>query len=150
MPGSGGTTFTVHLLDWAAARTAARPVREAVFVHEQGVPLELEYDDLDPVSDHVLALDADGRGIGTGRLIPDGRIGRMAVLPPARGQGVGAAILACLVARARERGMAGVVLSAQQHAVPFYARHGFAAEGDTYIEAGIPHVKMRRPLAPAT
>jgi predicted GNAT family N-acyltransferase len=149
MPGRSEATFTVHLLDWSAARAAARPVREAVFVQEQGVPLELEYDDLDPVSDHALALGADGRAIGTGRLIPDGRIGRMAVLRPARGQGVGAAILACLVARARERGMTEVVLSAQQHAVPFYTHHQFLAEGETYVEAGILHVKMRQRLAPS-
>lgn len=149
MPTEGRTGCEVRLLDWARARAAARPVREAVFVHEQGVPLALEYDEHDPVCDHALALDTDGTPIGTGRLLPDGRIGRMAVLPTARGRGVGAAILACLVARARERGMTEVVLSAQTHAVPFYARFGFVAEGEPYEEAGMPHVKMRRSLPPA-
>lgn len=146
MPSQDVRGFEVQLLDWATARTAARPVREAVFVREQGVPLALEYDDLDPVSDHALALDPTGRAIGTGRLLPDGHIGRMAVLAEARGQGVGAAILAALMERARARGMREVVLSAQRHAAPFYARFGFVAEGETYLEAGIPHVRMRQRL----
>jgi predicted GNAT family N-acyltransferase len=137
----------VQLLDWSTAQAAARPVREEVFVREQGVPPALEYDDLDPVSDHAVARDPAGRAIGTGRLLPDGRIGRMAVLADARGQGVGAAILAALMERARARGMNDVLLFAQCHAVPFYARFGFVAEGETYLEAGIPHVKMRQRLA---
>jgi hypothetical protein len=147
MPCRDETGFKVQLLDWAAARATARPVREEVFVREQGVQLALECDDLDPVSDHALAVDPAGRAIGTGRLLPDGRIGRMAVLADARGQGVGAAILAALTERARARGMSEVLLSAQRHAAPFYARFGFVAEGETYFEAGIPHVRMRQRLA---
>jgi predicted GNAT family N-acyltransferase len=138
--------FVVHVLDWDAARADARLVREAVFVREQGVPLELEYDDLDRTSEHALVRDASGQAIGTGRLLTDGRIGRMAVLPGWRNRGVGAAILDRLVARARERGMERVALSAQLHAARFYARYGFTAEGETYLEAGISHVKMTRDL----
>jgi len=121
-------------------------VREAVFVVEQGVPLEIERDDWDPRSDHALAVAADGRVVGTGRLLPDGHIGRMAVLPGWRKRGVGARILNALMERARERGIKRIVLNAQTHAAPFYVRHGFVAFGDEFMEAGIPHVAMAREL----
>jgi len=122
-------------------------VRDAVFVVEQGVPPEIERDEWDQRSDHALALDRDGQVVGTGRLLPDGHIGRMAVLPEWRGQGIGGRILASLIARAHERGMKRVVLNAQTHAVPFYARHGFAPFGDEFMEAGIPHVTMAREIS---
>jgi predicted GNAT family N-acyltransferase len=122
------------------------PVREAVFVVEQGVPPEIERDDWDSRCDHALAIDSAGRVVGTGRLLPDGHIGRMAVLADCRGRGVGGLILAALVARAGERGMRRVVLNAQTHAAPFYARHGFVALGAEFVEAGIPHVAMARAL----
>lgn len=123
-------------------------VREEVFVVEQRVPIELEVDDDDPRSIHVLARDPDGRPIGTGRLTPDGRIGRMAVLAPWRGQGVGSAILRSLIETARQRGATEVALSSQVAAEPFYARFGFVAEGEPYDDAGIPHRTMRLALAP--
>jgi predicted GNAT family N-acyltransferase len=138
--------FEVRIVDWEAARADARQVREAVFVVEQRVPLEMEWDDLDPVCDHAIARDAAGRAIGTGRLLPDARIGRMAVLAEWRGRGVGAAILGALVDRARLRGMTRVTLHAQTHAAGFYARYGFAAEGGEFMEADIPHVTMARAL----
>ncbi|HLB15376.1 MAG TPA: GNAT family N-acetyltransferase [Burkholderiales bacterium] len=122
-------------------------VRDAVFVVEQGVPPEIERDEWDQRSDHALARDREGRVVGTGRLLPDGHIGRMAVLPEWRGEGIGSRILDSLVARARERGMKRVVLNAQTHAVPFYARHGFAAFGDQFVEAGIAHVAMAREIS---
>jgi predicted GNAT family N-acyltransferase len=87
-----------------------------------------------------------GEAIGTGRLMPDGRIGRMAVLAPWRGKGVGAAILEALMAEARRRGFREAHLHAQSHARDFYARHGFAVEGEEYLEAGIAHVGMRAKL----
>ncbi|MER1967018.1 GNAT family N-acetyltransferase [Castellaniella sp. GW247-6E4] len=95
---------------------------------------------------HAIAYAADGRPMGTGRLLPDGHIGRMAVRKPWRGQGVGAALLAALVDEARRRGDEEVILAAQLRARPFYARHGFVEEGPTFMEAGIPHVLMRRRL----
>lgn len=121
-------------------------IREAVFVVEQGVPLAIERDEWDARAEHALACDDQGRAIGTGRLLPDGHIGRMAVLREHRGRGVGGQILAALLERARERGMTRVVLNAQTHAMPFYARHGFVAFGDEFAEAGIPHVAMSRAL----
>jgi predicted GNAT family N-acyltransferase len=110
------------------------------------VPAEIEIDAQDPLSLHALALDASGTAVATGRLLPDGHIGRMAVLPSARGSGVGTAVLRALMEAARARGDREVVLSAQTHAVPFYARIGFATEGEVYDDAGIPHIDMRRAL----
>jgi predicted GNAT family N-acyltransferase len=136
----------IELGDWAALREAASRIRFDVFVEEQKVPAEIELDDWDAKSLHALAYDAAGTVVGTGRLLPDGHIGRMAVLANARGTGVGTALLTALMQAARERGDRDVVLSAQTHAVAFYARLGFAVEGTIYQEAGIDHVDMRREL----
>ena len=138
--------ISIHVVAWPEACVAASAIREAVFVVEQGVPRELELDEWDEHCEHALACEADGRPVGTGRLLPDGHIGRMAVLRDRRGRGVGAALLAALIARARARGMARVVLNAQTRAVPFYARFGFVVSGDEFVEAGIPHVEMARDL----
>jgi predicted GNAT family N-acyltransferase len=146
MRGNGSTGVKVTVTDWAAAHAFARPIRLHVFVEEQGVPVALEWDEHDAASEHAVAFDASGAAVGTGRLLPDGHIGRMAVLAAARGQGAGGAILEALMSRARARGMTYVVLNAQTHAAPFYARHGFAARGEVFMEAGIPHVEMRRSL----
>jgi predicted GNAT family N-acyltransferase len=136
----------IELGDWDELRALAAPLRFAVFVEEQKVPAEIEIDDQDPLSLHALAFDAQGRAVATGRLLPDGHIGRMAVARSARGSGVGTAVLQSLMQAARERGHREVVLSAQTHAVPFYARLGFVTEGAIYDDAGIPHVDMRRRL----
>jgi len=133
----------IELGDWTSLRAAAEPVRFAVFVEEQKVPVEIELDEFDPVSLHALAIDADGAVLGTGRLLPDGHIGRMAVRRQARGSGVGSALLRALMEAARARGDREVVLSAQTHAIAFYARFGFVAEGEEYDDAGIPHQLMR-------
>lgn len=137
-------TIEVRLGAWIDLREEAAPIRYAVFVDEQKVPAEIELDDRDALSLHALALDAQGRVLGTGRLLPDGHIGRMAVLQSARGQGVGTALLRALLQAARARGDREVVLSAQTHAMPFYEKAGFIAEGDEYDDAGIPHRQMRR------
>jgi predicted GNAT family N-acyltransferase len=135
----------IELLPWEQARAHAAPIRFAVFVEEQGVPLEIELDEMDPGSLHALAFENDSP-VGTGRLLPDGHIGRMAVLKDWRGRGVGGRILAALMDEARRRGHREVVLSAQVHATAFYRSHGFAEEGAEYLDAGIPHRNMRRPL----
>lgn len=136
--------FAVELGDWATQQQAARPVREAVFVVEQKVPLEMEWDADDADSLHAIARDGAGHPIGTGRLLPDGHIGRMAVLPEWRGKGVGAMLLRHLIAAARARGTRRLALHAQTHALGFYAAFGFVAEGPEYDEAGIPHRTMVR------
>lgn len=129
--------------DWNVDRGALRAVREQVFVREQGVPFEMEWDEFDSLSQHVVA-EAAGQAIGTGRLLPDGHIGRMAVLASWRGQGVGRALLEALLCLARESGMRRVKLNAQSRAMTFYQRLGFVAEGEEFIEAGIAHRSMWR------
>ena len=135
----------IEVLDWEAARTEAGRIRMIVFVEEQRVPAEIEMDDQDAASLHALAY-VDGKAVGTGRLLPDGHIGRMAVLKERRASGVGGAILARLVEEARRRGVKEVVLSAQTHALGFYRRHGFREQGEIFEEAGIAHQEMRRVL----
>jgi predicted GNAT family N-acyltransferase len=141
------SVITVHVLDWSDAAAQAMPLRERVFVIEQGVPAELERDAKDPACRHALALAADGDVIGTGRLLPDGHIGRMAVSAQWRNCGVGGLMLEALVVEAIRLGFAEVILNAQIAARDFYLRHGFKAEGDVFIEAGIEHQMMRRKLA---
>ena len=141
----------IELLDWPAAQAEAQRIRFAVFVEEQGVPAELEMDDQDAHCLHALAYwpdadAADGRAIGTGRLLPDGHIGRMAVLKDWRGRGAGRALLRALIEAARRRGDREVMLSAQVHALDFYRAEGFRPEGAEYEEAGIAHQAMRMKL----
>lgn len=135
--------ISIVLADWNRQRALAQPIRHAVFVEEQRVPVELEYDEMDAVSLHAVALDGDGRALGTARLLPDGHVGRMAVVADARGRGVGGKLLAALVDAARRRGDAEVLLHAQTHALAFYRRYGFSEEGEEFDEAGIPHRLMR-------
>jgi predicted GNAT family N-acyltransferase len=139
--------FAVEEGSWDDLMAAARPLREAVFVHEQGVPVELEWDEYDATSRHVVARDTTGTPIGTGRLLADGRVGRMAVLSEWRGRGVGRALLERLMEAASERGMTDLALHAQAHAAGFYEKFGFLPEGGEFPEAGIPHWRMRRALA---
>ncbi len=141
-----GTGFTVRLAEWARDREALRRIRHEVFVVEQGVPAALEWDGIDGDCRHALAEDDRGEAMGCARLLPDGHIGRMAVLARWRGRGVGAALLAMLVAEARSTGHARVVLNAQTHALAFYARQGFVACGEEFQEAGIAHRTMVRDL----
>lgn len=138
--------FKVTPLAYATGLSELRSVREHVFVAEQGVPRDLEWDELDPACHHVIARDASGHPIGTGRLTPDHRIGRMAVLAPWRGKGVGDALLRALLDEARKLGWWEVTLHAQVSAINFYARHGFLPYGPRYEEAGIAHQSMRRRL----
>jgi predicted GNAT family N-acyltransferase len=139
--------FSILLTDWAHERVRLSRVRRAVFVDEQGVPEDLEWDTDDAGAVHLLAVDVEGQAIGCARLLPDGHIGRMAVLPAWRGRGVGRALLAAALDAALARGHALVQLSAQTHAAAFYARAGFVAVGAEYEEAGIPHVVMHKELA---
>lgn len=140
---SAHAPIKVSLGDWTAFSGQATPIRFRVFVDEQGVPADMELDEFDDVSCHALAFAGD-EPVGTGRLLPDGHIGRMAVLAAWRGQGVGAALLQALIDEAARRGMDRLVLSAQTHALGFYTRFGFAPEGEIYDEAGLPHQAMVR------
>ena len=133
-------------MPWEKAQPVAGPLRFAIFVGEQNVPPGIELDDLDASCVHAVAYDVDGKAIGTGRLLPDGHIGRMAVVVEWRRRGIGAEILEALVNEARKRGHKEVILSAQLQAAEFYRGAGFVAEGKVFEEAGILHQKMRRAL----
>lgn len=145
-----GRSFRVEAIEYASGLAELRAVRETVFVHEQRVPPEEEWDALDPLCRHVIARDEAGLPIGTGRLTPEHRIGRMAVLADWRGRGVGEAMLAALMIEARKQGWPVVSLNAQVSAEAFYARQGFIPDGERFMEAGIEHQSMRRALVGAT
>jgi predicted GNAT family N-acyltransferase len=132
--------------DWRKERDTLLAIRYRVFVHEQGVPPELEEDAADPSALHLLAISETQGPVGTGRLLPDGHIGRMAVDRAFRGQGIGSALVAYLIDLAREAGHQTVALNAQCSAEEFYARFGFHAQGQAFEEAGIPHRHMRLQL----
>ena len=130
---------------WEVDRAILSALREEVFIREQSVPAALEWDEFDARSHHVLASAGD-LPIGTGRLLPDGHIGRLAVLRAWRNMGAGSALLVKLLQIADGLGMTGVLLNAQLQAVPFYLRHGFRVEGGAFMEAGIAHIRMKREL----
>lgn len=131
---------------WPDDAPRLEALRREVFVEEQGVPAAIEWDGRDADALHVLAEDDDGVAVGCGRLLDDGRIGRLAVRHPARGTGIGARMLAELVLLARRRGVAGVYLHAQADAVAFYERAGFLRRGEPFEEAGIMHLDMHQEL----
>jgi predicted GNAT family N-acyltransferase len=133
----------VRIVSFADAVEQLYAIRDEVFVREQDVPVDLEHDAEDATCTHVLAC-VDGVPAATGRILADGRIGRMAVLAPYRGHGVGRAVLDALLRVAAERGLAETWCSAQITAAGFYERAGFKAEGPLYEEAGITHQRMRR------
>jgi predicted GNAT family N-acyltransferase len=140
------TPLDIKQVDWQDAGATLLAIRHAVFVDEQGVPIELEHDEHDAVALHLLAATADGRPVATARMLGDGHIGRMAVLAPWRHQGIGSALLQHLVQLAGGRGLDEVFLHAQCVAEPFYARHGFQPEGPVFDDAGIDHRLMRRAI----
>ncbi|MGC4996085.1 MULTISPECIES: GNAT family N-acetyltransferase [unclassified Streptomyces] len=154
--------FTVRVAGDLADREACFAVRKDVFVGEQGVPQEIEYDAYDASAVHVLAVDEDGVPLGTGRLLHGqaaaaktggdasvGSLGRLAVTRRARGLGVGAALVRAIEGAARGLGLTAVDLHAQTRALGFYERLGYTAYGPEFQDAGIAHRAMRRPLGPA-
>ena len=137
------TDFHIEFARYADHLSDLRAVREPVFILEQSVPAELEWDEKDPLSIHVIARDNESNPIGTARLTPEHGIGRMAVLAPWRGRGVGSALLEALIQHAQTNRRPFLELHAQTHAISFYERFGFTAFGPEYDEAGIPHRSMR-------
>ena len=133
---------TLRIANWQNDSGALRAIREAVFIHEQRIPPELEWDEIDASCIHVLAMDSAGKPIGTARLSSDGSIGRMAVLKDWRGKGVGSALLQCLLGEARSRQIKQIGLNAQTYAVGFYLKFGFQPVGEEFLDAAIPHVRM--------
>ena len=139
--------FSVRAVTWQEAHIELSAIRTVVFIVEQNVPVELEWDGLDEACLHVLAIDGQGNAIGVGRLLYDGHIGRMAVIKPYRNQGVGSALLRRLLEMAEQHKLRQLALNAQVHAQQFYSRFGFEVVGGVFDDAGIPHVKMVRCLS---
>lgn len=136
--------FVIEATDWTRDQARLASVRRAVFIVEQGVPEALEWDAHDAAARHFLATTPSGRPIGCARLLAEGVIGRMAVLPAWRGRGVGRALLANAFAAAADMGLRSVRLSAQTHAVLFYERAGLVCIGAPYLDAGIAHIAMEK------
>ncbi|MFM8590076.1 MAG: YbgC/FadM family acyl-CoA thioesterase [Limnohabitans sp.] len=146
----GEDMVQLHLGRWADLQKWASPLRTEVFVHEQKVPAELEWDEDDHTALHCVALNRMGVVLATGRLLQHapgvGRIGRMAVKRQMRGTDLGRRVLHALMEAARARGDKQVLLHAQCSAEGFYSRSGFVPQGDVFEEAGIAHIEMVRAL----
>jgi predicted GNAT family N-acyltransferase len=134
-------SFEVTPASWHSDALAIAQIRRRVFIKEQGVPEALEWEARDGDCDWFVARAGEAI-IGIARLTPDAFVGRMAVLPEWRGRGIGTALLRAVLQCARDKGLNTLKLHAQTHAVPFYARLGFRAEGEVFMEAGIPHRLM--------
>lgn len=138
--------YQVAIVEWSRHGGQMAEIRNQVFIHEQKVPVEIEHDPMDSQYIHALAIDEEGNPIGTGRLMYSGKIGRMAVLESWRGKGVGRTLLHALMEAARGYGMNEVELDAQIHAAGFYSSEGFVSHGAEFMDAGIPHIRMKRCL----
>ena len=140
-------TFDINTVSWQADRQALEAVRVMVFVEEQRVPVDIEMDDRDAHCTHVLARHK-GKPVGTGRVDIEkhGKIGRVAVLPQYRGQGMGRVLMVALEAIAQQAGLSQVWVNAQVSAQGFYEKQGYVAEGETFLEADIPHLRMTKAL----
>lgn len=138
--------YSIAIVGWQQAQPQLREIREQVFIHEQNVPVALEWDGLDEDAIHLLALDLQGNAIGCARILAGGIIGRMAVLRRWRNVGLGRALLEKAVDYCRKQKWQDISLSAQTHAIPFYERAGFVVCSEEYMDAGIPHRDMQ--LAP--
>jgi predicted GNAT family N-acyltransferase len=140
----------IEIGEWPMMQAAAQAVRTAVFVHEQGIDPEDEWDAADATALHAVLFDLNGQPLGNARLLQPSaglaKVGRMAVLKEARGQGYGARLLQALLREARRHSNKEVRLSAQRTAEKFYAAHGFVVVGEPFDEVGIAHVEMRLSL----
>ena len=147
---AGASMVEVRVGAWRDLEAAARPIRAEVFIDEQQIPADMEWDDADADAVHAVAFNRLGRALGTGRMLEHvpgvAKIGRMAVAASSRDGGVGRAVLDALLDAARERGDREAVLHAQLGAAPFYERAGFVRRGPDFDEAGIAHVEMLRVL----
>jgi len=140
------TELTLQQVCFGEAQSAIEQIRRRVFIQEQNVPEELEWDGLDETAIHLLARSGN-EPVATARMLADGHIGRLAVLPDWRHQGVGRAMLERLLTIARQQRLPTVFLNAQLNAVDFYAKSGFIGQGETFMDAGIPHKRMVLELA---
>ena len=138
--------FQIEQSRWQDNEAALKMIRETVFIQEQNVPEELEWDGLDDDATHLIARDNSGNPVATARMLNNGHIGRVAVLPSWRGRGIGSAMMQHLLQIAADKGQHEVHLDAQVEAIPFYQRLGFTAHGKIFMDAGIPHRHMQMTL----
>jgi len=133
--------YLISVVTWQQHEIALRTIREQVFIREQAVPEALEWDGMDENAIHILVRHSSGQAIATARLLNDGHIGRMAVLPDYRQQGVGSAMLRALLKVCQQHQLQAY-LDAQTHALGFYQKMGFKTQGSEFMDAGIPHYRM--------
>jgi len=138
--------FYIQTTTWQQDKTALKAIRRAVFIIEQKVPANLEWDDEDIDAIHLLAILHKCEPVGTGRLLKTGQIGRIAVLKQHRQCGIGTALLSKAMEAAYENGFSSVFLHAQTRIIPFYKNFGFKVSGQAFYEAGIEHYLMRKTL----
>lgn len=131
----------LQLLNWTDAKAYSQTIRTSVFIQEQHVPESEEWDNEDKSATHLLVI-KNGKTIATARLTQTGKIGRMAVLKAYRKQGIGSMMLNSLIDLAKQQGQQQIKLWSQTHAQSFYKKHGFVAQGDEFLDAGIPHIEM--------
>lgn len=134
--------FRVQSGHWDKLEQDAKFIRKQVFIIEQNIPEEEEWDDQDMISDHFVVYDQD-QPIATARLLQNNSVGRVAVLKAYRGQGIGRMIMLEIIRQAHQQDRTFLQLSSQVHAISFYEKLGFSIQGDAYDECGIPHIKMQ-------
>ena len=132
----------IEICDWRVEEAGIRHVRHTVFTLEQGIDSALDFDGRDADCVHALARDDERNAVGTARLQPEGKIGRIAVLPAHRSRGLGRALTRALIGAAEARGLDEVYLHSQVRVAGFYAGMGFRTQGEPFMEAGIEHIKM--------
>ena len=135
----------IRIADWDSDKDSLRKIRRLVFIKEQNVPEDMEWDEYDNSATHFLAT-LDNKVIATARLKTDGQIGRMAVLAEYRNKGIGSKLLQSILLTARQQNLKNVYLHAQVSAISFYKKHGFTACGDIFYEANIPHREMSKKI----
>ncbi len=133
---------TIITTNWLIDHQRLREIRETVFIQEQSVPIQMEWDEWDARAWHLLALDEKDNSLGTARICANGQIGRMAVFRQYRRQGIGSALLNQAIKLARTRQLSPIFVHAQTAVEPFYNQFGFIPVGKEFIEAGIPHIEM--------
>lgn len=136
------STYTIRPATWQQDEQALRLIRQQVFIEEQNVPTELEWDGEDESAFHLLAEDRTGQPVATARMLADGHIGRVAVIAPWRRHGIGTALMQQMIVEAKNREFKKIFLDAQIEAISFYQQLGFQAEGKTFLDAGILHRHM--------
>ncbi len=140
------SNFRIRRTSWTQDQAALSAIRRTVFIEEQHVPEDMEWDEFDEPSIHFIAEMNDGTAVGCGRLLPSGQISRLSVLDDHRCEGIGRALLDAQIVEARSRGLKEVFLHAQTHATSFYEAAGFLVDGGIFVEAGIPHRLMVKSL----